>query len=329
MPVKSFEDIQKLGGILESSCMFGCNKPGQGTVLALTCMMEKITPLQFRNTYHLINGVPSKRAEAMLAEFRTKHGGKYTVVKHDAEVAEIHLEYQGNKFDSIVTWKEMAKQPFIFEKDGKTLKPNWSTEFLRTNMLWSRAVSTGIRVVAPEVNSGVYTPEETQDFVDVEAVAVVDAPKKVSAKDVAAAIKIEAIKPGIEKSAPVKVDTSSQKQETTKVEAPKAETQAPSAVTDALKSAKVDVADFGPIAAPGEVKPNPAVEPFKIVDAEIIEPEDLTMIVPIGNQKGKKLTDLSDKLLGQIVAVNNPAFTQAHKDNAAAILARRNAAKGV
>ena len=33
-------------------------------------------------------------------------------------------------------------------------------------MLWARCVSDGVRVVAPECVQGIYTPEETSDFVE-------------------------------------------------------------------------------------------------------------------------------------------------------------------
>ena len=47
------------------------------------------------------------------------------------------------------------------------LKAKYSTPRARMQMLWARCVSDGVRVVAPECVQGIYTPEETSDFVEV------------------------------------------------------------------------------------------------------------------------------------------------------------------
>ena len=52
-------------------------------------------------------------------------------------------------------------------KDGKTYKDNWATPRSRMQMLWARVVSDGVRTMAPEICSGIYTPEETADIVGV------------------------------------------------------------------------------------------------------------------------------------------------------------------
>lgn len=159
MPVASMGDIEAVGKYIAGSGMFGCKNEAQGVVLAMTCHMEGITPIQFNRIYHMIDGKPSMRADAMLAEFN-KRGGKHEVLRRDAEEAAVKLN--GVAFS--LKWDEAKKEPFVFQKDGKTLKTNWASPRARMQMLWARVVSDGVRTVMPEVAAGIYTPEETEDM---------------------------------------------------------------------------------------------------------------------------------------------------------------------
>jgi len=169
--VKGVDDLMVLGRMFESSGMFGCSQQGQGLVLAMTCVMERITPLQFMNTYHIIGGRPTMKADAMLAQFH-KLGGQSAINVRTPAEASVSLEFQGVSHGFKFTFEEALKEKFPYKKDGITLKDNWATPRMRMQMLWARVVSDGIRAICPQVNYGRYTPEEIQDIQKEKAVPV-------------------------------------------------------------------------------------------------------------------------------------------------------------
>lgn len=161
------------GQVLARSRMFGCESPEQGQVFALALLCENMTPIEIARKYHIIQGRLTKRADAMLAEFR-EAGGRHRVIERTSEVAEIELidkQGQSNRFR--LTFEEVKGEKFPYQKDGKTLKDNWSTPRGRMQMLWARVVSDGVRCVAPEIVAGTYTPEEVRDL---SPVAVMSSP---------------------------------------------------------------------------------------------------------------------------------------------------------
>ncbi len=163
VPIKSVDEMVKMGRLFETSGMFGCKAEGQGLVLVMSCLMSGMNPLEFQSKYHLIDGRPSMRAETMLAIFNER-GGKHKILTRTAEKAEVELNKDGSKYVFSFTWEEAKKEDFVYQKDGKTFKHNWNTPRKRMQLLWARVVSDGIRAVDPGVTQGVYTPEETMDF---------------------------------------------------------------------------------------------------------------------------------------------------------------------
>ena len=164
-PVNTVAEIQQIGEMFERSGMFGCSQQGQGTVLAMTCVMQRMTPLEFIQTYHIVEGRPTMRADAMLANLLDL-GGEYQVIERTAERAAISAIFRGAVFESCFTWEEAQLEPYVYGKDGKTLKKNWATPRARMQMLWARVVSDVVRVVCPLANRGVYTPEEIESGTD-------------------------------------------------------------------------------------------------------------------------------------------------------------------
>ena len=164
-PVNTVAEIQQIGELFERSGMFGCNQQGQGTVLAMTCVMQRMTPLEFIQTYHIVEGRPTMRADAMLANLLDL-GGEYQVIERTADRAAIAASFRGAVFESCFTWDEAQLEPYVYGKDGKTPKKNWATPRARMQLLWARVVSDVVRVVCPLANRGVYTPEEIESSSD-------------------------------------------------------------------------------------------------------------------------------------------------------------------
>lgn len=151
--------IAELGNMFHKSGIMGVATPGDGAVVALTCMCEGITPLEFAKTYHIINGRPSMRADMMHAKFRGA-GGKVTWINmgDDGKAAEATFEFDGQSAQIKYTIED-AKN-VVGDKLDKP-DSNWKKD--RGAMLRARLITKAIRILAPELIAGVYTPEELED----------------------------------------------------------------------------------------------------------------------------------------------------------------------
>lgn len=151
--------IAELGNMFHKSGIMGVATPGDGSVVALTCMCEGITPLEFAKTYHIINGRPSMRADMMHAKFRSS-GGKVTWsnMGDDGKAAEATFEYDGQS--AVIKYTIEDAKNVVGDKLDKP-DSNWKKD--RGAMLRARLITKAIRILAPELIAGVYTPEELED----------------------------------------------------------------------------------------------------------------------------------------------------------------------
>jgi hypothetical protein len=151
--------IAELGNMFHKSGIMGVSTPGDGAVVALTCMCEGITPLEFAKTYHIINGRPSMRADMMHAKFRSA-GGKVSWLNmgDDGKAAEATFEFEGQQAQIKYTIED-AKN-VVGDKLDKP-DSNWKKD--RGAMLRARLITKAIRILAPELIAGVYTPEELEE----------------------------------------------------------------------------------------------------------------------------------------------------------------------
>ena len=172
--------LKQMGRAIALSKMFGIDTVEQGEILALECLARKIPPLALAERYHFICGKLSKKSEAMLAEFRSMMGGEYEIIERSPDVAAIALTLKGKREEFKLTWEEAQGEPFPYEGTEKAvvkmlasnkrpeLKTKYATPRSRMQMLWARVVSDGIRAVAAEAVCGAYTPEEIEDFDEVQ-----------------------------------------------------------------------------------------------------------------------------------------------------------------
>jgi hypothetical protein len=137
------------------SGLFGIKTPDQALSLMLIAQAEGLHPAIAARDYHVIQGRPTLKADAMLARFQSA-GGK--VEWHDLTDAEVSGTFSHPAGGSArINWTmDMAK------KANLTGKEVWK-QYPRA-MLRARVVSEGIRTVFPGVVVGVYTPEETEQF---------------------------------------------------------------------------------------------------------------------------------------------------------------------
>jgi hypothetical protein len=158
-------DIQKMAQVASDSKMFGFKNQAEAMAIMLLCQAEDMHPAIAMRDYHVIQGRPALKSDAMLARFQTS-GGKVNWTSYTDEVVTgVFSHPQGG--DVSITWNmEMA------HRLGFTKKENWRN-YPRA-MMRARCISEGIRTVFPACVAGVYTPEEVQDFAPPKGAKVVD-----------------------------------------------------------------------------------------------------------------------------------------------------------
>ena len=148
-------EIQTMAEVAAKSKMFGFKNTEEAMAIMLLCQAENLHPAIAMRDYHVIQGRPALKADAMLARFQ-QVGGKVDWKEYtDETVTGLFSHPQGGSLE--VTWT-LSKAKLI----GIANKDNWKN-YPRA-MLRARCVSEGIRSVYPGCVVGVYTPEETQDF---------------------------------------------------------------------------------------------------------------------------------------------------------------------
>jgi len=181
LPIASMLDLQNMGIELAKSGMLGIENPSAGMVVAMTCHLERISPIEFGRTYDIVKGKPAKKTAAMAKDFRAI-GGKYSIVERTATRAAAIFHFEGVDTEWEFTM-EMAKKACL--AGGSNV--NWNN--YPENMLWARMMSNALNVLAPEIKYGLYTPEEVSDFND----APISQAVPVAMDPVEAAKKVEAI----------------------------------------------------------------------------------------------------------------------------------------
>lgn len=177
--VANYSAIEKMGNSIAKSTMFGCQNADQGVVIAVECFLSNMSPLEYAKRNKIVNGKPFKQYDAMLAEFHER-GGASKLISKTPDLASIELEYDGKKQTFSLSWEDAQKETFVYHTDANTkeqvvldmlakgekpkLKAKYATPRSRAIMLFARVVSDGIRSMCPEVNFGVYTPEELEDL---------------------------------------------------------------------------------------------------------------------------------------------------------------------
>ena len=149
-------DMQIMARVFaKSGLILGAKTEEQTMTLMLVAQAEGRHPASVAADYHIIQGRPTLKSEAMLARFQ-QAGGK--VEWHDHSNDKVSGTFSHPQGGSLrVDW-DMARA----KSAGLGTKDNWR-QYPR-QMLRARVISEGVRAVFPAVLNGMYTPEEVRDF---------------------------------------------------------------------------------------------------------------------------------------------------------------------
>jgi len=153
--IVAFNDMQQMAEVAAGSKMFGFKNAQEAMAIMLLCQAENLHPAVAMRDFHVIQGRPALKADAMLARFQQAGGTVNWKEYTDEQVTGVFSHPQGGTLE--LTWT-LAQA----KKIGIATKDNWKN-YPRA-MLRARVISEGIRSVFPGCVVGVYTPEEVQDF---------------------------------------------------------------------------------------------------------------------------------------------------------------------
>lgn len=161
-------DIERMAVAAAKSGLFGVKTPDQALALMLVAQAEGLHPAAAARDYHVIQGRPALKADALFARFQSA-GGSVKWVKYQDDVCRAVVSHpQGGSVE--IEWTiQMAERAGLTGRN-----PTWKT--YPRQMLRSRVISEGVRAVFPGCASGVYTVEEVSDMVTMPASTVVAEP---------------------------------------------------------------------------------------------------------------------------------------------------------
>lgn len=150
-----YSDMERMAAAIAKSGLFGMKTADQALALMVVAQAEGRHPGSVASDYHIIQGRPALKADAMLARFLAAGGKVQWTDYTDKRVAAVFSHPSGGSVE--IDWTmERAVAAKLTGKD------NWKT--YPRQMLRARVISEGIRTVYPGVAVGIYTPEEVQDF---------------------------------------------------------------------------------------------------------------------------------------------------------------------
>ncbi len=157
VPPVSVPDMERMAHAVVASRLFGITSVPQALTLMWLAQAEGRHPVLAARDYHIIEGKPTKTAEAMMRDFLAA-GGSVEWHALDDRIADATFAHpRGGEVR--ITWDmERAAQAGLVGRRGDMWK-----KYPR-QMLRSRTVSEGIRTVGPMATSGLYVPEEIGDY---------------------------------------------------------------------------------------------------------------------------------------------------------------------
>jgi hypothetical protein len=152
----SVPDVMTMADVIVKSGLFPAFKNRESAAaMMLLCRAKGLDPMTAVERYHIVQGRPVMRADAMLGEF-VRMGGRVEWIKRDDTEASATFSHpQGGSVT--VSWTiEMARKAKLTGKDIWSQYPR--------QMLHARCVSEGVRSVLPGATNGLYTPEEAMQM---------------------------------------------------------------------------------------------------------------------------------------------------------------------
>lgn len=153
----SLDDAAKIAKAMAVSGLFGFKTPEQALSIMLLADAEGLHPAAAARDYHVIEGRPTLKADAMLARFQ-QAGGK--VEWHERSERIVRATFTHEAGGSLTVEWTMERANNVKNKYGKPITEKLVWKNYPAQMLTARCISEGVRTVYPGVMNGFYAPEE-------------------------------------------------------------------------------------------------------------------------------------------------------------------------
>jgi len=161
-PNFTMTDMERVALAIAKGGLFGSNDPNAVLTLCMLAQAEGQHPAVVFRDYHIINGKPAKKAEAMHRDFLAA-GGRIEWHRCDDECADATFSHpHGGSMR--ITWDNARVQQA--QLGGNPMHKKYPRQMKR-----SRVISEGVRSVYPMATSGLYETGEVQDIIATEAPA--------------------------------------------------------------------------------------------------------------------------------------------------------------
>jgi hypothetical protein len=159
--VVPFQQMERMALAVTNSKLFGCKTKDEALALMLLAQAENVHPMTAVRDFHLIQGRPAMKAEAMLGRFQQAGGKIQWHVLSDTK-AEASFSHPTACPEPVrIDWTiERAQKAGLA---GRDIWKNYARAMLR-----SRCISEGVRSTLPAVLNGAYSPEEAMHIETVE-----------------------------------------------------------------------------------------------------------------------------------------------------------------
>ena len=156
MNIVPWSEMSQMAEAIAKSGLFGMKDANSVLALMAVAQAEGLHPATAARDFHIIQGRPALKADAMLARFQQAGGTVNWEEYTDAKVTGRFIHPNGGSL--AVTWTiEQATRIGL-------VKPGSGWQKFPRAMLRSRCISEGIRSVYPGSVTGFYSPEEVADF---------------------------------------------------------------------------------------------------------------------------------------------------------------------
>lgn len=117
--IATINDIERMSQVVVKSGLFGIKTPDQAMSLMLLCQAEGMSPVIAVRDYHIIQGRPALKADAMLARFQSAGGKVRWTEMNDSRVSGEFSHPQGGTVE--IDWTiDMARRANL------TKNPTWT-----------------------------------------------------------------------------------------------------------------------------------------------------------------------------------------------------------
>lgn len=151
-----FQEMDQMASAIAQSGLFGMKDKASVLALMAVAQAEGLHPATAARDFHIIQGRPALKADAMLARFQNAGGSVQWKDYTDEKVTGTFKHPNGGELDVTWTIEQAIKIGLV--------KPGSGWQKFPRAMLRSRCISEGIRSVFPGSVTGFYSPEEVADF---------------------------------------------------------------------------------------------------------------------------------------------------------------------